>query len=195
MALMLPLLAFVFASLLVAAVGMRLCRRPRQRHRPPSGGGHRRVPDRRCETQVRGRERAIRKFGSARWPRLAEGDGQGAAAARPGGLSRRRGAAAVLRHPDGDCDRRIRADGDAAADPPERDVRHWGVPPGLSAAGHRAGRKAKKRQQKIQLGAGRRARPDGRERRGRAGPRSGDPFAWARSCRLPIPTCRTSCGW
>ncbi len=102
---LLPLLAFVFGSLLVTAVTYALTARSAG-HQRPASRRRRRQRSGRCPYQDASAEQIVaflKRIGE-RAAEIAEGAGQAPAAPRAGRLSRRRGAAGVPRHP-----RRLRA--------------------------------------------------------------------------------------
>ena len=196
MSMLLPLLAFVFASLIIA--------RARHAAWPPARGTaiDRRLAEvDRVATSARSVARgssslkdAVRRSARRCRSRRAE---MGKVRLRliQAGYPRRRGAAAISRHPDGGRARRVRAVCDAAAVPAQRGRRPRRIAARLHAARHRAGAHGEEAPAQDAARPRRRPRPDGRQRRGRPRPRPGDHARRRRARRSPIPTCRTSSGW
>ena len=195
MSLFFPLLAFVFASLLVAAGAMALSYR----------AGHvieRRLDDLAGATAKGSAKRAAvrplvgqRSNGSARRRRTRRRDGEAADQAGACRLPRSRGAAvffgirlgvrACCSSPSSPLAR------SSAAEPARS--RSPGAGSAICLPSMVLARMAKRRAASHPPGARRRARPAGRQRRSRTRPRPGD-SARGDESRLRIRTCPTNCG-
>ena len=194
--LLLPLLAFLFASLLVAAGGDGAGAQAGRDNRAAPRRGDRQPPST-VRSRIRRTSRRpfelLKRLGSVA-PEVAVGDGQAPAAARRGRLPGERGARRLLRHPRRLRAAAVRAVRDAAPHAAEPSAGARRVRPRLRPAGHGARADGETAPAPHPARAARRARPARRQRRSRARPRPGDSARRRRSWPSRIPTCPTSCG-